>query len=77
MTKRVAIATLGCKVNQADSAAIAEAIEGRGFSLVPFDQEADIYIVNTCTVTARTDYQSRQLVRRAARLNPIEALRYE
>jgi threonylcarbamoyladenosine tRNA methylthiotransferase MtaB len=74
MTKRVAIATLGCKVNQADSAAIAEAIEGRGFSLVPFDQEADIYIVNTCTVTARTDYQSRQLVRRAARLNPAAAI---
>ncbi len=74
MKKRVAIATLGCKVNQADSAAIAEAIEGRGFSLVPFDQEADIYIVNTCTVTARTDYQSRQLVRRAARLNPAAAV---
>jgi len=74
MKKRVAIATLGCKVNQADSAAIAEAIEGRGLCLVPFDQEADIYIVNTCTVTARTDYQSRQLVRRAARLNPAAAV---
>ncbi len=74
MTKRVAIATLGCKVNQADSAAIAEAIEGRGFSLVPFEEEADVYIINTCTVTGRTDYQSRQLVRRAARRNPAAAV---
>ncbi len=74
MTKRVALATLGCKVNQVDSAAIAEAIERRGFSLVPFDAEADVYIVNTCTVTGRTDYQSRQLVRRAARRNPAAAV---
>jgi threonylcarbamoyladenosine tRNA methylthiotransferase MtaB len=42
----------------------------RGFTIVPFDSEADIYIINTCTVTERTDYQSRQLVRRAHRKNP-------
>jgi len=74
MRKRVAIATLGCKVNQADSAALAEAVEGQGFVLVPFDEVADIYIVNTCTVTGRTDSQSRQLVRRAARRNPTASI---
>lgn len=67
---RVAIATLGCKVNQCESAGIAEAIEARGMTLVPFDEEADGYVINTCTVTGRTDYQSRQLIRRAIRKNP-------
>ncbi|HOM06486.1 MAG TPA: tRNA (N(6)-L-threonylcarbamoyladenosine(37)-C(2))-methylthiotransferase MtaB [Syntrophales bacterium] len=67
---RVAVATLGCKVNQYDSAAIAAALEKEGFITVPFTERADCYIVNTCTVTATTDYQSRQLIRRAARANP-------
>ncbi|MBN2845329.1 MAG: tRNA (N(6)-L-threonylcarbamoyladenosine(37)-C(2))-methylthiotransferase MtaB [Deltaproteobacteria bacterium] len=67
---RVAIATLGCKVNHYESAGIEEEIRSRGFSIVPFRSEADIYIVNTCTVTGKTDYQSRQLIRRANRTNP-------
>ena len=67
---RVAIATLGCKVNHYESAGIEEKIRSRGFSIVPFRSEADIYIVNTCTVTGKTDYQSRQLIRRANRINP-------
>jgi threonylcarbamoyladenosine tRNA methylthiotransferase MtaB len=67
---RVAIATLGCKVNHYESAGIEEEIRSRGFSIVPFRSEADIYIVNTCTVTGKTDYQSRQLIRRANRANP-------
>jgi len=67
---RVAIATLGCKVNHYESAGLEEEIKSRGFSIVPFRSEADIYIVNTCTVTGKTDYQSRQLVRRANRINP-------
>jgi threonylcarbamoyladenosine tRNA methylthiotransferase MtaB len=67
---RVAIATLGCKVNHYESAGIEEEIRSRGFSIVPFRSEADIYIVNTCTVTGKTDYQSRQLIRRASRTNP-------
>jgi len=67
---RVALATLGCKVNQCESAGIAEAVTGRGMVLVPFDQAADCYVINTCTVTGRTDYQSRQLIRRALRTNP-------
>ena len=68
--RRVALVTLGCKVNQCESAGIAERLRERGHTLVGFDDEADVCIVNTCTVTARTDYQSRQLIRRAARRNP-------
>lgn len=67
---RVAITTLGCKVNQYESAGIIEKLAGRGFINVPFSNSADIYIINTCTVTARTDYQSRQLIRKAYRKNP-------
>lgn len=62
--------TLGCKVNQCESAGIAEAIAVRGITLVPFEAEADCYIVNTCTVTSRTDDQSRRLIRQAIRRNP-------
>ena len=67
---KVAIATLGCKVNQYESAGILEALEERGFSVVPFGEAADCCIVITCTVTGRSDCQSRQLIRRAARANP-------
>jgi threonylcarbamoyladenosine tRNA methylthiotransferase MtaB len=67
---RVAIATLGCKTNQFESAAMSEKFEKAGYSVVPFTQSADIYIVNSCTVTARTDAETRRLIRRARRLNP-------
>jgi threonylcarbamoyladenosine tRNA methylthiotransferase MtaB len=67
---KVTITTLGCKVNQCESAGIAEAMAARGITLVPFEAEADCYIVNTCTVTGRTDNQSRRLIRRAIRRNP-------
>lgn len=67
---RVAVATLGCKVNHYESAGIIEKLEEEGISVVPFTSPADVYIVNTCTVTAKTDFQSRQLVRRAHRTNP-------
>ncbi len=66
---KFAVATLGCKVNQCESAGISETM-AVGMKLVPFEEEADCYIVNTCTVTRRTDYQSRQLIRRAIRRNP-------
>ena len=68
--KRVAITTLGCKVNQYESSALAGKFEERGYEVVPFAAEADVYVINTCTVTGRSDYQSRQLIRRAARRNP-------
>jgi threonylcarbamoyladenosine tRNA methylthiotransferase MtaB len=68
--KRVAIATLGCKTNQFESAAMIEQFERAGYAVVPFTQPADIYVVNSCTVTARTDAETRRLIRRARRLNP-------
>lgn len=67
---KIAVTTLGCKVNQYESAGIIEKLAGRGFINVPFSNSADLYIINTCTVTARTDYQSRQLIRKAYRKNP-------
>src|SRR6266508_3423898 len=69
--QRVAIITLGCKTNQFESAAMSEALGRDGFRVVPFETEADIYVINTCTVTAKTDAESRRLIRRAGRLNPL------
>ncbi|ACM20335.1 tRNA (6-N-(L-threonyl-N)-carbonyladenosine37-C2)-methylthiotransferase [Geotalea daltonii FRC-32] len=66
----VAITTLGCKINQFESAAMAETLGKEGFSIVPFDGAADIYVINTCTVTSKTDAESRRLIRRASRQNP-------
>jgi len=70
MTKRIAITTLGCKINQFESAAMTQALQEEGYSMVSFSEVADIYVVNSCTVTAKTDAESRRLIRRAARLNP-------
>ncbi|NLN85798.1 MAG: tRNA (N(6)-L-threonylcarbamoyladenosine(37)-C(2))-methylthiotransferase MtaB [Candidatus Cloacimonetes bacterium] len=63
--KRIAIATLGCKTNAYESAAIAAGFEQEKVQLVPFNSEADIYVINTCTVTGRTDFKSRNLIRKA------------
>ncbi len=62
---RISLTTLGCKVNQAETATLQGAIEEAGYEIVPFNEKADIYIINTCTVTSKSDYQSRQLIRRA------------
>src|SRR3972149_373761 len=66
----VSIGTLGCKVNQFESEALIDALEQRKYTVVPFEEGADITIINTCTVTQRADFQSRQMVRRAYRSNP-------
>jgi threonylcarbamoyladenosine tRNA methylthiotransferase MtaB len=66
---RIAITTLGCKINQYDSAVIQNRLENK-HSFVPFEDAADCYVINTCTVTDRADWQARQLVRRAKRMNP-------
>ncbi|WP_026839804.1 tRNA (N(6)-L-threonylcarbamoyladenosine(37)-C(2))-methylthiotransferase MtaB [Citrifermentans bremense] len=70
MSKTIAITTLGCKINQFESAAMTQALEQNGYSMVPFPDKADIYVINSCTVTAKTDAESRRLIRRATRLNP-------
>ena len=67
---RFAIATLGCKVNQYDSAMIESRLGARGMERCGFDEVADVYVVNTCTVTDRADAESLKLARRALRLNP-------
>lgn len=67
---RVAITTLGCKVNQYDTATIEDRLRAAGHTLVPFTATADVYIVNSCTVTNQADAESRQLARRAKRSNP-------
>ena len=66
---RIAVTTLGCKINQYDSAVIRSRLEEK-HSFVPFDEQADCYIINTCTVTDRADREARQLVRRAKRRSP-------
>ena len=67
---RIAIHTLGCKVNQYETQAMEELLRARGHELVPFEDPADAYIVNSCTVTAVSDKKSRQAVRQARRRAP-------
>ncbi len=66
----VGLATLGCKVSQYETEAVGEAFEAHGFRIVDFSERADVYVINTCTVTAESDRKSRQTVRRAIRTNP-------
>ena len=66
----VAFYTLGCKVNQAETDAFRDDFMSAGYSCIPFDSKADVYIVNTCTVTHVGDAKSRQILRQARRLNP-------
>jgi len=68
--KTVAFYTLGCKVNQYETAALASLFTRRGYRVVDFNNVADVYVVNTCTVTETADRKSRQMIRRAARQNP-------
>ncbi len=66
---RVSIATLGCKSNQYDSSALAWLLSKGRFEVVPFPGPADAYIINTCTVTGKSDREARQLIRKARRTN--------
>ena len=70
VNKTATIATLGCKTNQFESSVMEEVLVASGYEIVPFESGADLVIVNTCTVTAATDAQSRNLIRRSYRLNP-------
>ncbi len=67
---KVGIVTLGCKVNQYESEAIAEALEKKGFEIKPHSEKCDAYIINTCTVTAESDRKARQTIRRMMSKNP-------
>ena len=68
--KKVAFCTLGCKVNQYETNAMEEKFIHAGYEVVNFEENADIYIVNTCTVTNMSDKKSRQMLRKAKQINP-------
>ncbi|MEX1307325.1 MAG: tRNA (N(6)-L-threonylcarbamoyladenosine(37)-C(2))-methylthiotransferase MtaB [Eubacteriales bacterium] len=67
---KIAVTTIGCKVNQYDSAAMLALFLAQGYKQVSFDEIADVYLVSTCTVTAMADKKSRQMLNRARKLNP-------
>ncbi len=66
---RVALYTLGCKVSQYETEAVAEAFEKKGFIRCDFEEECDVYVINTCTVTQESNRKSRQFIRRAIKKN--------
>ena len=72
--RTVAFHTLGCKVNQYDTQAMRERFEEAGFRTVDFEDRADVYVVNTCTVTGTGDKKSMQTIRRCHRNNPDAAI---
>ena len=67
---KVALHNLGCKVNAYETEAMQELLEQSGYEIVPFKEGADIYIINTCTVTNMADRKSRQMLHRAKKMNP-------
>ena len=68
--KSVALHNLGCKVNGYEMDVMQQMLQEKGYKIVPFDEPADIYIVNTCTVTNIADRKSRQMLHRAKKMNP-------
>ena len=70
--KRAALHNLGCKVNEYETEAMQELLEEDGYTIVPFGEEADLYLINTCSVTNIADRKSRQMIHRARSLNPDE-----
>ena len=68
--KKVALHNLGCKVNAYETEAMKEMLEHAGYEIVPFQEGADIYVINTCTVTNIADRKSRQMLHRARKMNP-------
>ena len=68
--KSVALHNLGCKVNSYEIDVMQQRLQESGYKIVPFDEAADVYIINTCTVTNIADRKSRQMIHRARRLNP-------
>lgn len=70
LNKKVAVCTLGCKVNQYESDSMMDILKKNGCEIVPFSQFADVYIVNTCSVTNMAERKSRQMLHRAKKKNP-------
>ena len=70
MKKKAALHNLGCKVNAYETEAMPELLEQNGYEIVPFKEGADVYIINTCTVTNVADRKSRQMLHKARKMNP-------
>ena len=68
--RKAALHNLGCKVNAYETEAMQELLEQAGYEIVPFEEQADVYIINTCTVTNVADRKSRQMIHRARKRNP-------
>lgn len=68
--KKAALHNLGCKVNAYETEAMQQLLEENGYEIVPFKEGADVYIINTCTVTNMADRKSRQMLHRAKKMNP-------
>ena len=66
--RRAAFLTLGCKVNQYETDAMEEILEKNGYDIVSFKETADVYIINTCSVTNMADRKSRQMIHRGGRM---------
>lgn len=70
MKKRAALHNLGCKVNAYETEAMRQLLEESGYEIVPFEPGADVYVINTCTVTNIADRKSRQMLHKARKMNP-------
>ena len=72
--RRAALHNLGCKVNAYETEAMQQMLENAGYEIVSFEEEADVYIINTCTVTNMADRKSRQMLHRAKKRNPASVV---
>ena len=70
MRKKVAFHTLGCKLNYSETSTNARQVEGEGFQRVAFNEEADLYVINTCSVTENADKRFKTILRQAQKANP-------
>ncbi len=68
--RKAALHNLGCKVNSYETEAMQQLLENAGYEIVPFAEGADVYIINTCSVTNIADRKSRQMLHRAKKMNP-------
>lgn len=68
--RKAALHNLGCKVNAYETESMQQLLEAAGYEIVPFDQKADVYVINTCSVTNIADRKSRQMLHRAKKQNP-------
>ena len=69
--KKAALHNLGCKVNAYETEAMQQLLEQAGYEIVPFTEQADVYVINTCSVTNMADRKSRQMLHKAKKMNPL------